>query len=126
MRHARGTSGTPSRGHYVAAARSASWTASWVPVVGGRRIPPRFVLTVACVGATLLTVIVASTAYQLISLTARGISNPNTQVDGWHHTFLLVHYVPAVLWPVGLWVAIAGYALRHRSGAVRRAQPPTG
>lgn len=90
------------------------WPA-WVPGLGGRRIPPRFVLIVAITGATILTAIVAVTAWQLVDATRRGISNPVTQVEaGWLRAFMLAHYVPSVLWPLGLWVAIAGFALRHR------------
>lgn len=66
-------------------------------------------------GAILLSAVVATTAYNLVTATAKGVSNPVTQVHGWHRTFLIAHYLPALLWPLGLWVAILGYALRHRT-----------
>lgn len=86
----------------------------WVPGVGGRRIPTRLVLGVASVGALLITAIISITFWELLTLTAQGISNPILQVEaGWKRAFMLAHYVPWVLWPLGLWVAIIGYARRH-------------
>lgn len=89
----------------------------WVPRLGGRRISPTVVAAVASLGAALTTIIIAVTFWQLASLTAQGISNPITQVEpGWHRAFMLAHYVPWVLWPAGLWVAIVGFVRRHRVG----------
>ncbi|MCT1460347.1 small integral membrane protein 12 [Aestuariimicrobium sp. p3-SID1156] len=45
-------------------------------------------------------------------MTMRQQSNPILQVHGWHRWFMLAHYLPWVLWPIGLWVAIVGYARR--------------
>ncbi len=86
----------------------------WVPGVGGRRISTRLVLGVASVGALLITAIISITFWELLTLTAQGISNPILHVEaGWKRAFMLAHYVPWVLWPIGLWVAINGYARRH-------------
>lgn len=84
----------------------------WVPGMGGRRIPPAFVVTVASLGALAVSLIVAAALYNIITMTVRGQSNPILQVHGWHRWFMLAHYVPWVLWPIGLWVAIVGYARR--------------
>lgn len=87
----------------------------WVPRLRGRRIPPRLVIGVAATGAALITVIIAVTAYELVTMTAAGVSNPILQVEaGWLRAFMLAHYVPWVLWPAGLWVVI-GFARRHLS-----------
>lgn len=86
----------------------------WVPWVGGRRIPPRFVIVVASLGAAAVTLIIGVTAVQLVAATLQGTSNPILQVQaGWLRAFMLAHYVPWVLWPLGLWVAIVGFARRH-------------
>lgn len=87
---------------------------SWVPRLGGRPLRPHLVLTTAITGAVLLTTIMLVTAWTLISLTLQGISNPMTQVHGWHRVFLYLHYIPSLLWPVGLWAATVGYAQRAR------------
>lgn len=55
-----------------------------------------------------------------VSMTLQGISNPILQVEaGWKRAFMLAHYVPWLLWPVGLGVAIAGFALRWRGDRVQ-------
>src|SRR5690625_3381049 len=84
----------------------------WLPVVAGRLIPPWLVVAVASLGALAVTVIVIMTAYQLTGMTVQGVSNPVLQVHGWHRGFLLAHYLPWPLWPIGLWLAIIAYALR--------------
>ena len=89
----------------------------WLPLLGGRRIPPRLVLAVAILGTAAVTVILAVMIPQLIMATAQGISNPILQVHGWHRWFLIAHYAPWPLWPAGLWVAIVAYARRHRQDA---------
>ena len=86
----------------------------WLPGLAGRRIPARLVIVVASLGACALTLIIATTAVQLVTMTLRGISNPILQVEaGWLRAFMLAHYVPWVLWPAGLWVAIVGFARRN-------------
>lgn len=100
----------------------------WLPFFGGRRIPSWMVITVATLGAMAVTVIVAMTAYQLIMMTIQGISNPVLQVHGWHRWFLLAHYGPWPLWPLGLWIAIIAYARRwyFLSGMPRSGVEPSG
>lgn len=87
------------------------WPA-WLPWLGGRRIPPRFVLSVAGLGAAAVTIILVVVGAGVISLTLQGMSNPVLQVHGWHRAFMLGHYLVWPLWPIGLWVAIVGYARR--------------
>ncbi len=100
------------------------WGETWprlLPRIGGRRIPCRFVLSVAVLGATAVTIILAVIGYAIIMRTARGISNPVLQVHGWQRGFLLAHYLPWPLWPLGLWIAIIGYA--RRWGPARPGMP---
>lgn len=85
---------------------------SWIPSLGGRRVPPRFVVTVAAVGAALVTLLVLPLVGRLVWATANGISNPVLQVHGWHRWFLYAHYALWPLWPAGLWVALYGYYAR--------------
>ena len=91
----------------------------WLPGLGEQRIPPRFVVVVASLGALAVTVILTIVTKDLILYTMRGISNPILQVSGWHRVFLVAHYLPWPLWPIGLWVAIIGYAKRW-SNELRR------
>ena len=84
----------------------------WLPGLGERRIPPRSVVVVASLGALAVTVILTIVTKDLIFYTMHGISNPILQVNGWHRVFLVAHYLPWPLWPIGLWVAIIGYAKR--------------
>lgn len=89
----------------------------WVPGVGGRRIPRRFVLGLAVPGALALTGVVGSTTWQLVAR-ADDPHNPfNEMSPPVLKAFAIAHYVPALAWPVGLWVAIVGYALRHPAEA---------
>lgn len=90
------------------------WPA-WFPWLGGRRIPARFVITVASIGATLVTVLLVVIIAQISMLTAQGVSNPVLQVHGWHRWFLIAHYALWPLWPLGLWTAIVAYAKRRAS-----------
>ena len=84
----------------------------WVPGLGGRRIPPMFVVTAASLGALAVSLIVGSTFYNITTMTMRGQTNPVLQMHGWYRVFGLVHYVPWILWPIGLWIAIVGFARR--------------
>ena len=55
-----------------------------VPAFGRRRIPPRFVIVVASLGAAAVTLIIGVTAVQLVAATLQGTSNPILQVQaGW-------------------------------------------
>ncbi|MGA4508148.1 hypothetical protein ACQB6R_03845 [Propionibacteriaceae bacterium G1746] len=86
----------------------------WGERIAGRRIPPGLVVAIAATGATVVSLIIAVTDWQLVALTLQGISNPVTQVEaGWKRAFMLAHYAPWVLWPIGLWVAIVAFARRH-------------
>lgn len=91
------------------------WGEFWptrLPVVGGRRIPPGFVVAVAIPGAVAVSAILLGTGYALTVATLHGESNPVLQVHGWHRAFLLAHYGLWPLWPLGLWAAILGFARR--------------
>ncbi|WP_336250570.1 hypothetical protein [Stomatohabitans albus] len=85
---------------------------SWIPRLGGRRISPRFVVTVATSGTALVTLLVFPLLGRLFWATAAGIDNPILQVHGRHRTFLLAHYLFWPLWPIGLWVALFGFYKR--------------
>lgn len=88
------------------------WPA-WVPRVGGRRIPRRFVLGCAVTGAVALTAVTGVTAGRLYAL-RDDPGNPFNQMSPEPlRRFAAAHYYPALAWPVGLWTAIVGYAARH-------------
>lgn len=78
---------------------------------GERRLRP-VVVVIASMGTLAVTVILGVTLVQMVKLTVQGVSNPILHVHGWHRWFLLAHYAPWPLWPIGLWVCTIAYARR--------------
>ncbi|MEU0151706.1 hypothetical protein [Micromonospora fulviviridis] len=81
---------------------------AWLPLVGGRPVPPRFAVTAATTGATALTLIWAYAAWGVV-------------VDGNDLAFtppgfalLLACYAPLLLWGPLLLLLALSYHHRHR------------
>ncbi|NES28257.1 hypothetical protein GCE86_02390 [Micromonospora terminaliae] len=88
----------------------------WLPLVGGRRVPPRFAVTTAITGAAALTLIWGYAAW---GVTANGNDLGFTRPG---FTLLLACYAPLLLWgPLLLTLALSYHRRRvSRGGGGRR------
>lgn len=86
----------------------------WVPGLAGKGIPWRLVVRIAVLGALALSAVVG---YFLVLFTwlgpHEGWRSPMTDSPAWAGWLMAAFYVPSLLWPVGLWVAIVGFWRRH-------------
>ena len=86
----------------------------WIPLVGGRPVPPVTATTVAAVGAVALTAI---WSFATVSFVVRTVLGPSGQgfvfVNGWWEALLIACYLPLLLWGP-LLLAITGAYYRRR------------
>ncbi|MEW1635960.1 hypothetical protein AB0469_18000 [Streptomyces sp. NPDC093801] len=95
----------------------------WVPVLRGRRVPARAVVTAALLGAAVLTVLWTALAVRIGSgTTLQGDPLPDdfptVALHGRHLAFFVASYAPLLLW--GPLLALLAIAYRRR----RRAEVP--
>lgn len=81
------------------------WFPAWVPIIGGRRVPPALAIVPASAAAVLLTSISASFVIGGRTFGEEGESSP---------TWMVALYAPILLWGPLLAVATVGYCLRLR------------
>jgi hypothetical protein len=92
-----------------------------LPLVGGRRVPPRAASTTAALGAVALTVL---WGYAAVSFVVRTVLGPPgtglTFTNGWWEALLVGCYAPLLLWgPLLLALAVAYHRRRCQSPASR-------
>ncbi|MFE1949633.1 hypothetical protein ACFW9D_04100 [Streptomyces sp. NPDC059524] len=96
----------------------------WIPLLGGRRVPPLAAVVPAALGATILTVL-WTTAFvtSLSGLTIRReqlpSDYPTQSMHGWELAFFNVTYAPLVLWGP-LLAAVCFAYWRRRATSTRR------
>jgi hypothetical protein len=83
----------------------------WIPVIGGRRVPPMAAVVPAVAGGLLLTVVSV-----WMVLTWVGVSGHMAYENGWWQALAMVCITPLALWgPIVLALAYA-YQRRRRHG----------
>ncbi|WP_410579054.1 hypothetical protein [Amycolatopsis sp. lyj-108] len=91
----------------------------WIPLLGGRKIPPLAAVVPAALGATILTVL-WTTAYatSLAGLTLQGDPLPDDfpteSLHGWQLAFFELTYAPLLLWGPLLAAVCFAYWRRRR------------
>lgn len=91
----------------------------WIPLLGGRKIPPLAAVVPAALGATILTVL-WTTAYatSLAGLTLQGDplpdDSPTESLHGWQLAFFELTYAPLLLWGPLLAAVCFAYWRRRR------------
>ena len=100
----------------------------WIPLLGGRRVPPLAAILPAALGATILTVLwTAAFATSLFGLTVRGdrlpSDFPTESMHGWQLAFFNSTYVPLLLWGP-LLAAVCFAYWRRRCGRTAHAGVP--
>lgn len=88
-----------------------------IPILGGRRVPPKPVTIVAALGATFLTLLwtVLTLATEIMGTTIRGDELPDDfpgRAGGWEATSYYICYAPLILW--GPLLAILTIAYHNR------------
>ncbi|MEU7744290.1 hypothetical protein [Nonomuraea sp. NPDC049158] len=84
---------------------------NWIPVIGGRRVPPMAAVPPAVVGGLLLTAVSV-----WMALTWIGVSGRMAYENGWWQALAMVCITPLALWgPIVLALAYA-YHVRRRPG----------
>jgi hypothetical protein len=98
----------------------------WVPLLGGRRVPPLAAVLPAALGAAILTVLWTTTA--VTALSGRTIEggqlpgdNPLEALHGWQLTFFDLTYAPLLLWGPLLAAVCFAYWQRRRPHTPGRA-----
>ncbi|GHJ39950.1 hypothetical protein [Streptomyces sp. TS71-3] len=96
----------------------------WIPLLGGRRIPPRAATIPAALGATTLT---ALFPYALLMLslgrTLNGSPGTGVVLHGWQIPAFVIAYAPLAAWGPLLGVVTVHYHRRRARRAGRAAQP---
>ena len=89
---------------------------SWIPLIGGRRVPPVGVTVVAAVGAIGLMIIWTFAAVNFFVLTIFGAPGRGfVFANGWWEALLIACYLPLLLWgPLLLLLTWAYYRRRCR------------
>jgi hypothetical protein len=85
----------------------------WIPILGGRRIPPLAAVIPAVAGAVAVTAIWVYATVNLIVLDGFDFSN------GWWKALLIACYLPLLLWGPLLFALAVNY--HHRHVGMRRA-----
>jgi hypothetical protein len=91
-------------------------TPIWLPVIGGRRVPPLAAVGPAVLGGLVLTVLFCSVPIgggQSLSLL--GVSQDITYDNGWWRALALVCTAPLRVWGPAVIVLAGAYHLRRRS-----------
>jgi hypothetical protein len=87
---------------------------AWVPIAGGRRIPPTAATVVATAGALALTAIWTFATINFFVLTVSGSPSEGFLfANGWWEALLIACYVPLLLWGPLLLVLTRAYYLRR-------------
>ncbi|MFG2107852.1 hypothetical protein [Micromonospora chersina] len=81
--------------------------ASWLPLVGGRPVPPRFAVTAATAGATALTLIWTYAAWGVV------VNGNDLAFTPHGFALLLACYSPLILWGPLLLLLAWSYHRRH-------------
>jgi len=90
----------------------------WIPVLGGRRVPPRSTTLVAATGALALTAIWTFATVNFFRLTLAGTPGQGLEfTNAWWEALVIACYVPLLLWgPLLLAITWAYYRRRtHNS-----------
>ncbi|NGO75138.1 hypothetical protein G6045_05495 [Streptomyces sp. YC504] len=92
----------------------------WIPLLGGRRVPPLAAVVPAALGAVVLTVMwTAAFATELAGVTLQGEQlpgdHPTKALHGWELAFFHLTYVPLLLW--GPLLAAVCFAYHRRRSA---------
>lgn len=96
----------------------------WIPLLRGRRVPPKAVVGVAAIGATVLTLLwtVLILITQIMGVTIRGDDLPDSfpsQAGGWKAVWFYACYVPLILWgPLLAVLTVAYWKRRHAAGSL--------
>jgi hypothetical protein len=80
----------------------------WIPVIGGRRVPPLAAVLPAVAGSVALTAIFAEAAVDML---CRGGAE---FAAGWGAALLVACYLPLLLWGPLLFALAVSYHRRHR------------
>jgi hypothetical protein len=93
----------------------------WVPIVGGRRVPPVAATVAAATGAVALTIIWTFATLNFFALTVFGTPGHGfVFANGWWEALLVACYLPLLLWgPLLLLVTWAYFRRRHDAGPGR-------
>ncbi|MEU8319615.1 hypothetical protein AB0C33_14675 [Nonomuraea sp. NPDC048881] len=86
---------------------------SWIPVIGGRRVPPMAAVVPAVAGGLLLT---AVSVWMVLSWV--GVAGGVAYENGWWQALAMVSIAPAALWGPILLALACAYHLRRRPLAV--------
>ena len=109
----------------------ASWgevVPRWIPLLGGRRVPPLAAVLPAALGAVVLTAL-WTTAFvtSLAGLTIQGRQlpddHPMEMMHGWQLAFFNATYAPLLLWGPLLAAVCFAYWRRRRTSAVHTRAP---
>lgn len=87
----------------------------WMPLIGGRRLPPVAVTVVAVAGAAALTIIWTFATVNYFLLTVFGTPGQGLAfASGWWEAVLIACYLPLLLWGPLLLLLAAAYHHRRR------------
>ncbi|MBC9716186.1 hypothetical protein H9Y04_26975 [Streptomyces sp. TRM66268-LWL] len=91
----------------------------WIPLLGGRRVPPLAALVPAALGAVVLTALwTAAFVTELSGVTLQGrplpADSPTVALHGWELAFFHATYLPLLLW--GPLLAAVCFAYGRRRG----------
>lgn len=87
----------------------------WMPLVGGRRLPPSLVTATAITGAVALTAVWTFATVNFFRLTVAGAAGQGfVFANGWWETLLVACYVPLLFWGPLLVVLAVAYHRRRR------------
>ncbi|MEO3823715.1 hypothetical protein [Actinomadura sp. B10D3] len=95
---------------------------SWMPVVGGRRVPTLAAVLPASIGALLLILITSSRVSGFDTFTAPDGST--VHIEGWRLVLFVATYGPLLAWGPLLAVATAAYCVRRRRARSWPGQAP--
>lgn len=88
---------------------------SWVPRLGGRRIPPLVPIVGGGIGCAVLLALIGSVLVKFVLAWTGAVPGwtPDLGMDTGQRTLLLLCYLPFFAWPVSIAVALVGYARRR-------------
>ncbi|MGW2161558.1 hypothetical protein [Nonomuraea sp. NPDC001699] len=82
---------------------------SWIPVIGGRRVPPMAAVVPAVAGGLLLT---AVAVWMVLSWV--GVSDSIAYENGWWRALAMMSITPTALWGPTVLALACSYHLRRR------------